>query len=143
MSNNDGLGGLFWPEIDDAQTAKSVSRLGVWAAVVVCLWGTGVVTYGVLKADSNLAPYGVLAYVDAAIFAVLAWGIWRLRRAAAVIALLLFVLEQALAALRTGSMVGLVMPVVLTLFFISGVRGTFAYRKYSTASEGEAPSTSA
>ena len=72
-----------------------------------------------------------MGYIDAAIFALLALGIWRMWRSAAVIALCLFALEQILAGLRAHAMVGLIVPIILTLFLISGVRGTVLFRRYS------------
>jgi len=135
--SDSGIFGLFWPDIDDAASAKAASRLGFWAAVWMCVWTAAVVTYGLTRDAANPSPIGAYAYLDALVFAVLAWGIWRLWLAAAIIALALFLLEQVFAYFRTGSMVGLIMPVVLTLFFISGVRGTFAYRKLSKTSESE------
>jgi hypothetical protein len=56
-------------------------------------------------------------------------------RAAAVAALVLFLLEQILAALRTGAVGGVIIAAALMLFLIAGVRGVFAFRRY----QSEAP----
>lgn len=123
--------GFLWPDIDDAASARAASRLGVLGAVLTALWTVVVVTAALLREDPSDPPTSVFAYADAVLFAFLAWGVWRLWRVAAIAALALFLLEQILAATRTGSIVSLILPIFLTLLFISGVRGVFAFRKFA------------
>jgi hypothetical protein len=133
MADNSSPFRLLWPDIDSAASAKAASRLGVFAAVACCLLAAGAATYALLSPQSAADSASASAYIDAGIFALLAVGIWRMWRAAAIIALLLFLVEQLLAALRTHSLIGFVVPILLTLFFISGVRGTIGFNKFARA----------
>jgi hypothetical protein len=70
------------------------------------------------------------ALVDGVFFAVIAWGLSRKSRTAAVAGLLLYIFER----LYMWSTVGMRNPVVAVLFtlaFVSGVRGTFAWKRIS------------
>ena len=49
------------------------------------------------------------------------------------IALTLYVAEQVLASIRSHSMVGGILSVILTLFLVSGVRGTIQFHRFSRA----------
>jgi hypothetical protein len=129
MADNSGPFKILWPEIDDATSAKAAANLGAFGAGLFALITAGVVTYRALQAPS--ASPALAGYIEAAIYALLAFGIWRLWRAAAVIAFILFLAEQVVAGIHAHAMVGFVMPSLLTLFLISGVRGTFLFNKYS------------
>lgn len=128
MSN--GIFGFLRPSIEDSESAKDVANVGAIAAGLYAIVTAGVTAYAVFNGGDVASISSVSAYVEAAFFAFLAFGIWRSWRWAAVVALVLYLLEQVLGAIRVGHMVGVIMPVVLTFLFISGVRGTFAFRKY-------------
>jgi hypothetical protein len=131
MADNSSLFRLLWPEIDDAESAMAASRLGVFAAVLYSVSSAVVVTYRLLHAPGAVwaSPAAYLAYLDAAIFAALAVGIFRLWRSAAIVAAVLLFAEQVFGAIRahaTG-----ILSFVLVLFMISGARGTVLFHKYS------------
>jgi hypothetical protein len=128
MSN--GIFGFLWPSIEDSESAKDVANVGAIAAGLYATVTAGVPAYAAFNGGDVASISSVSAYVEAAFFAFLAFGIWRSWRWAAVVALVLYLLEQVLGAIRVGHMVGSIMPVVLTFFLISGIRGTFAFRKY-------------
>ena len=130
MADNSGPFRLFWPEIDDVSSAKAASRLGVFGSVGFAILTAGTVTYGLQQEDWPSGAEAWYGYVDAVVFAVLAIGIWLMWRTAAVAALALFLLEQALATIEAGQLVGFLVPILITLFLISGVRGTLGYHKY-------------
>jgi len=131
MADNSSPFRLLWPEIDDTESAKAASRLGVFGAALFSLGVAGLVTYGLLRTHAAVSWASSAAYLDTVIFAVLAFGIFKLWRSAAIAALVLFVAEQALAAIQAHGMVGFVMPILLTLFMISGVRGTVLFHRFS------------
>jgi hypothetical protein len=128
VADNSGPFRLLWPEIDDAPSAKAAANLGAFWTGLYSLVTGGFVTYRVLQASSG--ALAVAGYIETAMFALLAFGIWRLWRAAAVIAFVLFVGEQVLAGVRAHGMVGLI-PILVALFLISGVRGTFQFHRFS------------
>jgi len=129
MADNSSLFRLLWPEIDDADSALAASRLGVLAAGLYSAGSAALVTYRLLHIHATVSWASASAYLDAAIFAVLALGIFRLWRSAAIAALALSVLEELVSALQvhaTG-----ILSIVLVLFMISAVRGTVLFRKFS------------
>lgn len=130
MADNSGLFKLFWPAIDDVSSAKAASRLGVWACVLGFVFTSAMFTYQLAQTGSPTGSPLYAGYIDCGIFALLAVGIWMMWRSASIAALALFLVEQVLAGLRAHAMVGLVVPVLLTLFLISGVRGTVLFRRY-------------
>jgi hypothetical protein len=142
VADNSSPLSFFWPEIDDSASCTSAAKIGVFGASLFALNLVGVALYiwwakvptGASRIPSRLA--------EAAVFAGLAFGIWRMSRAAAIVALTVFLLEQLVALLRLGSVVGLILPVAITLFLISGVRGTVAQSKLK-ASAGSGESTDA
>jgi|HubBroStandDraft_2_1064218.scaffolds.fasta_scaffold1416984_1 hypothetical protein len=131
MANNANPFRLFWPEIDDAASAKAASRLGAIAAILYCLQLAGTATYVIVR-NVRASPDEIqFAYVAALIYAVLAAGIWQLWRAPAIVAFVLYLAYQVLSAIIEGGISGYIIVGALTLFFLSGVRGTLAYKKLS------------
>jgi len=129
--SNEDLKRRYWPEIKDLDTARRVAKQGVWAALFVA---------GVTALFATLAVFGKsvagvepLAFVDVAIFALLAIGIWKMSRVAASVALVLFVLEKIWAFQDGQRPAGMIMAIVITFIFVNTVRATFCYRRLLTA----------
>ncbi len=116
-----------WPAITDTTSAETAAKQGLWAAV----WCAGVTA---LLATLSLAGISVFSgidassYVDALLFALIAWRIHHCSRVAAVAGLALYVFERVYAWIN-GIPQGSVMVVVLTLMFIHSIRGTYAYHR--------------
>jgi hypothetical protein len=130
----------YWSKIDNVADAIEASNLGFWAAVFVAVVTTIFATVTlVLKKD--IAGINPLAYIDAVLFAIIAWRIRRRSRAFAVIGLCLFVLEKVVQFSTQPQLVSfaLFMAVVITLLFINGVRGTFAFHKLSAKEQQSDP----
>jgi hypothetical protein len=72
------------------------------------------------------------AFLDAAIFVAIAFGIKRKSRFAAVAGLSLYVIERIFMLQRAGA-AGIFTGIVFTLLFINAVRGAFAYRRLNGA----------
>ena len=68
------------------------------------------------------------ALVDAGLFALIAFGIYKMSRLAAVLGLLLYLWGQLSQILATGK-TNFILVILFTLYFIHGIRGTFAYHK--------------
>ena len=114
----------FWPSVDTAEGAALAAKQGFWAAVACAVVTAALALLSIMGFDSG-------ALVDAALFAIIAWGLWKKSRAAAVCGLLLYVVER-LYMWSTVGMQNPIVPVLLTLFFINGVRGTFAWKRLKT-----------
>jgi hypothetical protein len=113
----------FWPRVDTAESAALATKQAFWAAVLCAVITAFFGLISVMGFDAS-------ALVDGVFFAVIAWGLSRKSRTAAVAGLLLYIFER----LYMWSTVGMRNPVVAVLFtlaFVSGVRGTFAWKRIS------------
>jgi hypothetical protein len=131
VANNSNPLRLLWPEIHDMYSAKSASRLGVFASVLMGLIVAGPITYGLFRGIEARTDDMVVAYSVASVYVFLALGIWRMWRTPAIIALALYLVELVALALKQGALNGYIVTVAMGLFFVSGVRGTIGYKRLS------------
>lgn len=114
----------LWPPVDTLDTAKSTAKLGAVTAAIVA---------GVTALFAILSLFGVefasiWALVDAGLFALIAFGIYKMSRMAAVLGLLLYLWGQVSQILVTGR-TNYILFLLFTLYLVHGIRGTFAYHK--------------
>jgi hypothetical protein len=131
VSNN-----WYWEDVSDIGGAEKAIAGGFWAALFVAGVTTLVVVLSL--AGVRLFGIGVSALLDAVIFAAIAVGIKRKSRFAAVAGLALFVLERILMFRSTG-VASIFLGIVLALFFLNAVRGTFAYRRLKAGAQAQPP----
>ncbi len=110
----------LFPEITDRETAKKAAGQGVGAAALVSLITAIMAIGGWLGAGPG-------ALLDAALFAAIAFGIHKMSRTAAVLGLILYLVERIFAMAKGTGTSGMAMTVMLTIAFIQSVRATFAY----------------
>lgn len=127
----------LWPTIDDLESAKKAAHKGAAAAFVITIV-TGVVSF---LAVQGVAIFKELtdasSFIDAGLFLVIGFFIYRLSRIAAVIGLLLYIGEQVIS-IQTHGFRFSVMMILLTSYFIAGVRGTFEYHNMNKNETPEA-----
>ncbi len=111
----------LWPDVSDPESARSASRQGMWAAVVVA------VVTGVFAAAGALG-LNAYAFIDVVMFLAIAWGIHRVSRVAAVAGLVLFVVERVAIFAQTRQTGGL-LAIALLLAFGNGARGAIAFQR--------------
>jgi hypothetical protein len=123
----------YWPEIKDASTAKDA----VYGAAAVSAFIAGITALlAVLSLVYKKPILGLdgLALVDAGVFGLVAWRIYKMSRAWAVIGLVLYLLGVGERLLNRPSIafnVAFVIVVTgIALAFIGGVRGAFAFHRY-------------
>jgi len=131
---NDDLKNRYWPAINDLATAKKVAKQGVWAAAFVAVVTAVFAILALL--GKPLAGVEGTALVEAAIFAAIAFGIWKMSRVAATAGLVLFVVEKILALQDRQRPVGVFLAIAITFAFANAVRATFRYHKLLTAGSG-------
>ncbi|MBV9863906.1 MAG: hypothetical protein JO316_01000 [Abitibacteriaceae bacterium] len=126
----------FWPAMHDMESARQVARQGTVAAALCA----GMTTLAVMlsAAGVHLLNINTDALVDAFIFGVIALGIARMSRLAAVAGLALYLIERAATWNSMGFAPSLVYLVIFTNLFINGVRGTFAFHRFKDA-QGPGP----
>lgn len=118
----------YWPQISDITSAEEAAKQGVWASLLMTFVTTGAVLVGKLTGFQFLGVE-TSSLVDAGLFALIAWGINRNSRFAAVCGLLLYLLEQLMLILSSGFTGATVVTVILVLMYITSIRGTFAYHR--------------
>ena len=135
---------FWWRAIVDKESARKAAMDGFGAAMFVA---------GVTALIAALDYFGVKIFpdmslwnlVDVVIFAFIGWRIRAMSRIWAVLGLLMYLGEAGYGLYIRGlSHFGaIIMVVVLVMAFINGVRGTFAFHKYSLAAQtiGTIPST--
>jgi len=117
----------IWPKVTDLELAKEASRQGFWAAIVVSAVTSALAVLGHL--GFQILGFNLWALIDAALFAIIASGIYRMSRTAAVAGLGLYLIEKIHLALTHGAQAP-VATLIFTLMFINSIRGTFAYRRF-------------
>ena len=125
----------LWPSVDTPAQAARAARRGMWAAVLVA----GVTGLAAGLAHSGGQPVAGVdgsAFVDAALFAAIAWGIHRLSRVAAVAGLALYLAERAYAWSESGTEnTNIAFVILLAFCFVTGIRGTFAHHRLAAAAD--------
>lgn len=123
----------WWPEIFDEASARRAATQGMWAAFF-CAGATAVL---VLLAKQGVAipvdGLGTGALLDAALMAVIGFGIRGMSRTAALAGLLLYLAEQTYNLGKMQSPLGLPIPMIIVIVtcFLNAIRGTFAYPRYA------------
>src|SRR5690242_3280164 len=85
---------LLWPKIHDYTTAKSAVSGGALAAFFIAS-GSGTLAAFTILVDHPIIGIDERAFGDAAVFALVGWGLRRSSRIAAVFGLLLWLFESA------------------------------------------------
>ena len=118
----------FWPDVSNLQDANKAIRYGFWAAVFVATV-TAIFAFVAIFLHTPVLGIDGSALFDAVLFAGVAFGIDRKSRVAALVGLGLYVVERFYMLATSGGSIGVggVMAIILTLYFVHGVRGTFAY----------------
>lgn len=116
--------------IFDEQSARKAAHQGMWGAFLVAIITAGVAVLAGLGFQL-VNGVGSLAWIDAAVFAFLGLGIKNMNRAAAVGALVLYLIEQVALSQHIGFNPAMIAMVVC---FVQGARGTFAFHRYQEES---------
>jgi len=115
-----------WPAITNEAEAKSAAKSGAVMAlfVTVCTGGIAIFAITTGRSFAGIDGYGL---VDAILFALIAWRVFRFSFPWAVFGLLLEVAELCWKLTNYPSSVG-VITVIILLALIASVRGTFFLR---------------
>jgi len=114
----------LWPRIYDLNTAKKAAMQGVWASFFIIAVNMVVI----------LINNSYLGFVDVAIVGILAFGIFKMSRIAAVLAVMLYLAEQ-ISYLMDNGKGNYIMIALITVAYLSSIRGTFAHHKIKHIAE--------
>jgi hypothetical protein len=120
----------FFCLIETLSDAQRVGRQGTWAACILA----GMTGIFALASILGVLPKGLLisgwGLVDAALFGIIAWGIYRMSRVAAVAGLVFYIVEQVIAIATSDTKKGFgIVAILMIMAFFNAVRGTFAYHR--------------
>jgi hypothetical protein len=123
---------VWWPTLDDTNAAKRAAHQGAYCALFIALLTSALVTLNIVGAIDSPFDLQAASYVDATAFIILGIFIWRMSLIAAILALVIYILELA-TGMANGQSEGVV-AIIFGLFFVNGVRGTLAYRRFNSRS---------
>ena len=132
----------LWPQITDAESARKAAYLGAGVA----FWVAGLTAvFAVLGMLNVFKLLDGSALVDATIFAVIGFFVRsRMSRVAAVLGLAFYIIERVYMVTTKGASAGLgILAILFTLYFIAGVRGTFAYHRFAAPDSPESDAKAA
>ena len=140
MANSKQTVRWYWPALGSVEEAVQASNQAMWAALF-CAAVTAIFATISIFTSGSVAGIRPSAYVDALLFAGIAWGIRARSRVFAIAGLSLFVIEKAfqIATQPDSIRFGIFLAVILLLCFISGVRGNFAYHRYKATAVNALP----
>lgn len=119
---NTGLSWI-WPDVLDENSAKWAAKSAFYAASIVAIMTT------IIAVSSEVID--IIALSEAIIFAIIAFGILKMSRVAAVCGLSIYILEKIYAWIIMENRIT-VSSFFILLFLLHGVRGAFAYHKHKT-----------
>lgn len=117
---------FIWPSVIDTTTAQNASKQGLWASAFCA--GATIVFVVLAQLGAQMFNFDMWALLDAFLFVVIGWGIYKMNRIAAIAGLILYILERISMWSEHGAK-NPAIAIFITLMFINSIRGTFAYHK--------------
>ncbi len=108
---------------------KPIRNAWITCLILVVL-GAILSTYYVFYADSSHELFGVDNYFDYGLIVLLAIGIYRKSRIAAVLMLLYYIVSSIIVMVTLGKVAGLLFKIIVVYFLIKGVIATFKYHRH-------------
>jgi len=124
--NEEKASKFWWPDVSTLDAAKQAANATVAAAVMIAVVTLGLVIYSVLQ--EPILGVTVWSTVDIALYAVVAFGMRKMSRVAAVAGFVLYLSSLAYQASEKG-LQNPVMALLFISFFITGIRGAFSYHR--------------
>jgi hypothetical protein len=119
----------IWPRISDKTSARKAIKEGSVACIIIAAIDGAIGVYA-LAANRTFAGYDALILVDATVFAIVAWRLWKNSRPWSVVALLLMSLEVA-EKLHSRPNTFSIVTVILFVAIFNATRATFALHRYN------------
>jgi hypothetical protein len=120
----------YWPELTNLKESEKAAHEGAAGVCFLVAGGTAIIAGVSVWLGKPVLGMDAWAFVDAGIFGIAGWRIWRLSRTWAVLALALFIFESLYAFTVHPLPAVFLIRVTFTLVLLSSVRGTFAYHRF-------------
>ena len=131
------MANAIWPDVNTLESSKQACRNAAGAAFIVAAL-TAIVAVIAMTSGTAIVGINGWALVDAVAFAVLGIFLRRFSRTAALIALVLYILERVAMMADSPSPAGIPLAIIFVLFFLGGVRGAFAYHRLNAEQSAQA-----
>lgn len=123
--------GWLWPQITDEEDAVHVARSQGTGVSIFCAVVTGIIVLLAVNGIEVLPGIGISAIADVVVLLIIAAGIHRMSRIAAVIGLIYYVVNRFyMIALSPGTSKVPFVVLLLVLAYINTVRATFLYHHF-------------
>jgi hypothetical protein len=136
MSSEKKKTGFWWPDVSTPAGARSATMYGVWAALFSAVVTAALAAWSIVSGEAAPDLVDAWSFVDVAIFAAIAFGIWKRSRFAAVAGLVIFVAERIYVMATTPGGSGLGLALVLAMCYVAAIRGTYAFRRLASVETG-------
>ncbi len=130
QANRGGILGWIWPGFPDKASARKAIKVGFWVYIFIVIDNLAIGLYSLSTSESVAGHYDAWVLVDGALFAIIAWRLWKNSRVWAVIGLALWAAEIVDKLRNAPSTFG-VISVLLLLAILNATRGAFAFHKYT------------
>jgi hypothetical protein len=124
-----GGGSWAWPDVDDLDSAQDAAHKAAYFAWTAAGFTLLFLVLFVNPLDAKMFAIIFITLVEAALYAVSGWQVYKFSRAWAVAGLVLYTLDLVAALIYFGPVLIGAMRIVFIIGFVNGVRGTFAYHR--------------
>ncbi|WP_286235801.1 hypothetical protein [Thalassotalea sediminis] len=117
---------MFWPDISTLEKAEGVAKGSCGIPIFVASITILVVLYGYFFSPIlGITPW---ALIDASIFGLIAYGMFRINRLVSILGLFFYIWSQVDMLTTQGAGFS-VLAVFFMIFWFNGIRGAFKYHK--------------
>jgi hypothetical protein len=124
--SSDKSDNMFWPDVSTIEKAEGVAKGSAGIPLFVGCMTVLVVLYGYFF--SPILGITLWALIDASIFGLIAYGMFRINRVVSVIGLAFYIWSQVDMLTTQGAGFG-VLAVFFMIYWVNGIRGAFKYHK--------------
>lgn len=118
----------FWPTIKDKETATIVAKNASYFVFFIAFLTA-------IFSIFQLFGASTLGLIDAALFCIIGFGLYKLSRIAAVAGLSIYLLGKVYALITYLAIPQAFWVILILLAYINGIRATFAYHKLEAATQ--------
>jgi len=116
----------FWPNVDSRKNALFAIEEAFWVALIVSVFTFVFILIELLRAQES--GFDFVAFANCIFFVAIAFGIRRKSRIAALAGFMLYVFSRVYVLVATGHE-NFIIPILVALALLHGVRGTFSYHR--------------
>ncbi len=121
----------LWPSIHDLASAKDANKQGLIASIWCAVW-LFVITASQIFSDKTISASSLSELMNVTAFVLIAWGIYKKVRIAPIAGLVVYLFPRVPYWIENGPK-NILFGIIISLAFVTSIRGAFAYHKSSKA----------